>query len=320
MKLKIVGLQSGPYRTGDSYANRIEQLSAHFDLALQNVPDADLIIFPELMTTPYFCKVYDKKFFEFAEPLDGKTFQFFSKKAKDSGVYIIITIFEKCVQNHKISYFNTAILISDSGKMIGFYRKTHIPKISLKTLTTDESFYFERGTQFPVFDIKGIKVGILICFDRSFPEASRALALQGAEAIVIPTAAGGEERKNVWLLECQARARENGLYVVGVNKAGEEVLEDNGREIKSSFFGLSCAFDPSGKEVKNHLDSKPWQFLQLEIDHQKVEKYRSKLNHLNFLQVDLYYAYSQELQKIRNYNLEKETVPLFEPKGVVAID
>ncbi|TCN21145.1 carbon-nitrogen hydrolase family protein [Mesobacillus foraminis] len=284
MKLKVVGLQSGPNIEEKGYHGRIEQLAAQFDKALLEVPDADLIVFPELMTLPYFCKVRDETFFDLAEPLKGETFQFFSEKAKAAGVFAIITIFEKDLEGGKTLYYNTAIVISDEGEMVGYYRKTHIPKLSLATLTTDETLYFSRGLGYPVFEIKGIKVGILICFDRSFPEASRALALQGADLIVIPTAAGGEERKNAWLSECQARARENGLYVMGVNKAGEETINHLGSDIKSQFFGLSCAFGPDGKEVAHNLDSTPWKALHLEVDTVKIAETRRKLSFLDFLQ------------------------------------
>ncbi|WP_180955067.1 MULTISPECIES: carbon-nitrogen hydrolase family protein [Bacillus] len=320
MKLTIVGLQSGPNLNGESYTDRLEMLAAQFDHAIHDNPGTDLVVFPELMTTPYFCPIDDQSFFELAEPLLGETFTFFSQKARDSGVYVVITIFEKYADDQNTSYYNTAIMISDAGEYIGSYRKTHIPKLALPTLTTDETRYFKRGTEFPVFDVKGYKVGILICFDRSFPEAARALALQGAELIIIPTAAGGEERKAAWLSECQARARENGLYVVGVNKAGDETLKAEGRELTSRFFGLSCAFDPSGNAVQPHLDSEPWKHIILEIDGKKVEEQRNRLNFLDFLQGDLYHSYSSEVQKVRKYEIKRETVPLFGPKGVVTID
>ncbi|RFU60448.1 carbon-nitrogen hydrolase family protein [Peribacillus glennii] len=317
MKLKVVGIQSGPYSNKVDYLTRIGQLAAQFDRALEKVPNADLIVFPELMAIPYFCKISDPGFFDFAEPLNGETFQFFSQKAKVAGVYVIITIFEK---ENDSTYYNTAIIISDSGEMVGYYRKTHIPKLSLPTLTTDESIYFARGSNYPIFDVKGFKVGILISFDRSFPEAARALALQGAELIVMPTAAGGEERKNAWLSECQARARENGVYVMGVNKAGEEILKHKDQVVTSRFFGLSCVFDPGGTAVEPSLDSTPWNFISCEIEREIIKECRSRLNFLDFLQGDLYFAYSDELQKIREFKIEKETEPLFGPKGVAIID
>ncbi|MCM3653814.1 carbon-nitrogen hydrolase family protein [Metabacillus litoralis] len=317
MKLNVVGLQSGPNGRNESYHHRIEQLSAQFDKVITSNPHIDLIVFPELMTVPYFCKFNDKRFFELAEPLDGPTFTYFAKKAREANVNIIITIFEKSFSNKASIYYNTAIVISNDGEMIGKYRKTHIPKLSLSTLKTDETIYFSRGTDYPVFDIKGFKIGILICFDRSFPEASRSLALQGADVIIIPTAAAGEERKNVWLSECQARARENGLYVIGVNKAGVETLVNQEVMNSSTFFGLSCAFDPSGTEIGGHLGSESWKSLSVEIDKSKINKCRERLNFLDFLQGDLYFVNSEEIQQICNFKMKQETVPLFGPKGAV---
>lgn len=315
MTLKIVNLQSGPYETNETKGNRIERLVTQFDKAVLEEPNADLVVFPELMTVPYFCTIKDERFFDLAESLTGETYQLFSEKAKENNKHVVITIFEK----KETQYFNTAILISDTGEVAGVYRKTHVPTLELPTLTTDEAFYFNRGTEFPVFNVKGYNVGILICFDRSFPEAARALALQGADVIIIPTAAGGTERQSSWLAECASRARENGLYVVGVNKAGEEIIKNDLAERVGGYFGLTCAFDPSGNELL-HLNDQPWQHMSVGINKELIHDTRKKMNFLNFLQNDLYHSYFSELQMIRSFEVPKEISPLFGPKGVVTID
>ncbi|ALS23610.1 carbon-nitrogen hydrolase family protein [Paenibacillus naphthalenovorans] len=319
MTLQVAGLQIGPYRDGDAYNHRMERLSALFDQALQEGRKPDLIVFPELMTVPYFCTTGSETFFELAEPADGPTFSYFSKKAKENNVHIIATIFEKAQEKDGTRYFNTAIVISNHGELQGYYRKTHIPKLTLPTLTTDETYYFNRGTHFPVFDVNGYKVGILICFDRSFPEAARALALQGADLIVIPTAASGDDRKKAWLAECQSRARENGVFVLGINRAGEERAANVGRS-GLKFFGLTCAFDPMGNSLSDGLDENPWQIMSVTLDPNLIRETRERLNLLNHLQVDVYHAYSKEVQKVRSFPIEREITPLFGPKGVVGID
>lgn len=317
MTIQVVGLQIGPYQNGESYTDRMERLSALFDQALEGEQKSDLLVFPELMASPYFCTTKNPAFFEMAEPLDGPTYVHFSKKAKEANVHVIVTLFEKIEDHHGTSFYNTAMVISNTGERKGVYRKTHIPHISLPTLTTDESFYFKRGEDYPVFDILGFKVGILICFDRSFPEAARALAVQGAELIVIPTAASGEERKEAWLAECQARARENGVFVLGVNRGGYEKV-DHTNGLNLAYFGLTCAFDPGGKMLGKPLDSEPWQTFQMEVERTLLLEYREKLNVFDHLQVDLYHAAGQEIQIIKSYSIEKEQEPLFGPKGVIA--
>lgn len=313
MKLNVLALQSGHYDLNQSYHSRLEQLSQHFDWAMETHRDVDLVVFPELMMVPYFCQVQDNRYFSLAELADGLTFQYFSMKAKEAGVYIMVTIFEKAYERLDVKYYNTALIISDKGELVGRYRKTHLPQLSLPTLQTDETFYFQRGREFPVFEIKGFKCGVLICFDRAFPEAARALALQGAELILIPAAAAGEGRKVSWLAECQSRARENGLYVIGVNKAGTEILSEH---IQSSFFGLSCGFDPRGEEISVHLDDTPWQEISFSIEKERVRETREQMNLLDFLQGDLYHAIGDELLAVRSYPIKNNVTPLFGPKGV----
>jgi len=316
MTLKVLGLQNGPYQENSSYEEQINQLSAHFEQVLADSPEVDLVIFPELMTSPYFCMFQDDLFFSLAEPLKGKTYQHFSQKAQNHQVNIVVTIFEKEEYNGETHFYNTALLISDSGELIGHYRKTHIPTLVLPTLSTNEAYYFERGTEFPVFELKGYKIGLLICFDRSFPEAARTLAEQGAELIIIPTAASGEDRKSTWLAECASRAMENGVYVMGVNRAGEESLNLHARS-DLSFFGLSCLYGPSGQEIFT-LDSTPWTHLSVTIEKEAIRQTRSKLNFLNFIQSDLYKTNSNELQAVRKFKLEQEIPPLFRPEGAVS--
>src|SRR5690606_25866039 len=146
-------------------------------------------------------------------------------------------------------FYNSAYVVDRDGRHLGTYRKTHIPAIlpsKLKGGTGSyEKFYFSPGSEFPVFEVDGVKFGIQICYDRKFPEGSRAVALKGAEIIFMPICAAtyGEAklRGNTWELPLQARAYENGVFVVAVNRAGDE----NGRR----HIGKSMIIDPVGAEM-----------------------------------------------------------------------
>ena len=145
--------------------------------------------------------------------------------------------------------YNSCLVTDKNGKRLGIYRKTHIPAILPSDLPggtgSYEKFYFSPGTEFPVFDLCGTKVGIQICYDRKYPEGSRLLALKGAEIIVMPICAAtyGETklRGNTWELPLQARAYENGVYVVAVNRAGVELGRNH--------IGRSMIVDPIGADI-----------------------------------------------------------------------
>ncbi|MCM3443129.1 carbon-nitrogen hydrolase family protein [Metabacillus halosaccharovorans] len=312
MTLKIIGLQSGPFQDKESRKNRIERLGAQFDKALEDYPEADLFVFPELMSSPYFCTIQEKTLFDYAEPLEGETVSYFVKKSKEAKVTIIVPIAEKAREN---TYYNTAVVISD-GEVLGTYRKTHIPTLQLASLATDEQYYFDRGTEFPVFQVKGYKIGILICFDRSFPEAARTLANQGADVIIIPTASAGHERKGAWLAECAARARENGVYVLGVNRAGEEILSRENHQSTSTFFGMSCFFGPSGEELIA-MDDQPWKSVGGEVSKMTIKECRQKVNFLSYYKPEIYSPVSKETSIVRTFHVRNETQPLFQPKGAI---
>jgi predicted amidohydrolase len=140
-------------------------------------------------------------------------------------------------------------VIDKTGKQLGIYRKTHIPAIFPTNLPggsgSYEKFYFSPGSEFPVFELCGTKIGIQICYDRKYPEGSRLLALRGAEILFMPICAAtyGETklRDNTWELPIQARAYENGVFVVAVNRSGNE----NGR----NHIGKSMIVSPVGAEM-----------------------------------------------------------------------
>src|ERR1043166_2749802 len=179
-------------------------------------------------------------FDKFFTTLPDKALQPIFDAAADSKVAMLFPYGERDGQH----YCNSCAVIDKTGKRLGGYRKTHIPAIFPSNLPggtgSYEKFYFSPGSTFPVFELCGTKIGIQICYDRKYPEGSRLLALKGAEIIFMPICAAtyGETklRGNTWELPLQARAYENGVYVVAVNRAGDE----NGR----NHIGRSMIIDP----------------------------------------------------------------------------
>ncbi len=205
----------------------------YIDKAAKN--GAKIISLGELFQTEYFCSVNNDETFALAETIPGPTTNELAKKAKDLGVAIIASLFEE----DEGKYYNTAVLLGPNGEHIGSYRKNHIPDVDYGNITTQESYYFLPGDLgFPVFEVFGVKIGILICYDRSIPEAWRELKLGGAEIIFVPTASSGW-RGELWETELIVRAVENNIFVVAPNRGGYQG--------ELSFFGKSVIINPFGE-------------------------------------------------------------------------
>ena len=174
-------------------------------------------------------------------------------------------------------YHNSCLVTDKNGKRLGIYRKTHIPAILPSNLPggtgSYEKFYFSPGTEFPVFDLCGTKIGIQICYDRKYPEGSRLLALKGAEILFMPICAAtyGETklRGNTWELPLQARAYENGVYVVAVNRCGMEQDRNH--------IGRSMIVDPVGADIVAVASSDTPELLVATVDLDNVATAQTSL-------------------------------------------
>ncbi|CCX41900.1 nitrilase/cyanide hydratase and apolipoprotein N-acyltransferase [Clostridium sp. CAG:1024] len=187
-------------------------------------PDTALIVFPECAVTGYECP---EAYPSLAERWpDGKSIKMLAQAAQQYRVHLIFGFVEKDGE----FVYNSAAFIDDEGKPIARYRKTHLVE-GMETVS------FVAGTEFPVYETKIGRIGIMICWDAAFPEAARLLALHGAELIVVPEAVEcGIEHP--WQLALAARAFDNGVYVLSCNHAGKD------RELE--YFGMSSLFSPMG--------------------------------------------------------------------------
>jgi N-carbamoylputrescine amidase len=210
----------------------------------------DFIVFTELSTTQYFCGFNDPKWFDLAEPLDGPSVQAFQKAARDIGSYILLPFYERGAV--KGEFFNSLAVIDPRGELVPgtlpdgrqvrCYRKNHIPDQYSYSPGLNERYYFKGGPGLPVFDTDFGRIGCLICYERSFPEAWRVLALHGAEIVFVPTAAWGSYRAESWGFELKTAGVQNGVFVVGPNKGGVERTEGD-----RPFYGRSVVFSPMGE-------------------------------------------------------------------------
>lgn len=207
---------------------------------------AKIACLPELFLTDYFCQNLTIENFKLAEPIPGDTSNALAAIAKETGMIIIGSIYEKAAPG---LYYNTATVTEKDGSLLGIYRKMHIPHDPL----FEEKYYFAPGDLgFKAFTTSSAKIGTLVCWDQWYPEAARLTAMQGAELLCYPTAIGwhpsekaefGEAQVSAWETMQRSHAIANGVFVAAVNRVGHEVTVGDGLE----FFGHSFICDPFGR-------------------------------------------------------------------------
>jgi N-carbamoylputrescine amidase len=236
---------------------------------------AKLVCLPELFNTGYFPRPggVHPDHWDLAEPIEGSwTLTRIGDVAKKHGLCIVTPFAEKA--GHGL-YHNSAAVVDPEGKVIGCYRKVHVPWSSIGW----EKFYFRSGYDFPVFHTPGAKVGIQICYDRNFPEGFRTLALRGAELILLPTATS-PDLTELWRMLCRVRAAENALFVLGVGMAGKAEAGHPG------FAGNSILAGPGGDLVAA-LDAEEG-LLLADIDIGAIDVARRKRFNLRDRRPELY--------------------------------
>ncbi|WP_369679796.1 N-carbamoylputrescine amidase [Selenomonas ruminantium] len=210
---------------------------------------AQIILLPELFERPYFCQQRQYDFYDYATSVEeNQAVQHFRPIAKELAVAMPISFYEK----DGTRLFNSIAMLDADGSVMGVYRKTHIPDDHYY----QEKFYFTPGnTGFKVWDTRYGKVGVGICWDQWFPEAARAMALQGAEILLYPTAIGSEpiletDSMPHWRRCMQGHAGSNLVPVMAANRIGVERVEpcsENGGQSSSlSFYGSSFITDNTG--------------------------------------------------------------------------
>jgi len=245
---------------------------------------AQIVCLQELFTSLYFCDVEDYENFNLAEPIPGPSTDALSILAKELGVVIIASLFEK--RTHGIYHNTTAVLDAD-GAYLGKYRKMHIPDDPAYY----EKFYFTPGDLgYKVFKTRFATIGVLICWDQWYPEGARITTLMGAEVLFYPTAIGwatsqdqatNDEQHNAWQTIQKSHAVANGVHVVGVNRVG---VEQNGA---MKFWGGTFVSNPFGRLLYKASHDQE-EVNVIEVDLNESDKYRTHWPFLRDRRIDSY--------------------------------
>jgi N-carbamoylputrescine amidase len=236
---------------------------------------AELVILQELHNGLYFCQSEDPTVFDQAETIPGKSTERFGALAKELGIVIVLSLFEKRAPG---LYHNTAVVLDADGSIAGKYRKMHIPDDPAYY----EKFYFTPSDMgfIPINTSLG-KLGVLVCWDQWYPEAARLMAMAGAQLLIYPTAIGWEstdstdekERQlDAWMISQRAHAVANGLHVVTCNRVGFEP-DSSGVTNGIQFWGNSFVVGPQGELLARASGEKD-EILAVNVDLRRTETVR----------------------------------------------
>jgi N-carbamoylputrescine amidase len=248
---------------------------------------AQLVCLPELFRSLYFAQREDAALFDLAEPVPGPSTEALGQAARQAGVVVIAPVFERRAAG---LYHNSAAVIDADGRLLGVYRKMHIPDDPAYY----EKFYFTPGDLgFRAFDTRVGRIGTLVCWDQWYPEGARLTALQGASILFYPTAIGWHPRErtaqgaaqlDAWRTIQRSHAIANGCYVAAVNRVGHE-RPAGGDGIE--FWGSSFLADPFGTIVTEAPRDRE-AILVGEVDLARIEEVRRGWPFLRDRRIDAY--------------------------------
>ena len=280
--------------TADSIDNRQRLTQKITQLAHQG---CQLIVLQELHETLYFCQTEQVDLFDLAEPIPGPASNHYSQLAKQLGIVLVTSLFEKRSAG---LYHNTAVIFDTDGHMAGTYRKMHIPDDPAYY----EKFYFTPGDLgFQPIETSLGKLGVLVCWDQWYPEAARLMTLAGAEILIYPTAIGfessdtpdeQERQREAWMTVQRGHALANGLPLIAVNRVGLEP-DPSGQTKGIKFWGSSFVCGPQGEVLaKAPTDSETE--IMVQIDMHRSEQVRRWWPFLRDRRID---AYDDILKRFR---------------------
>jgi N-carbamoylputrescine amidase len=248
---------------------------------------AQIVCLQELFLTPYFCKREDTSLFDLAEPVPGDTTKQLGDLAKELGVVIVASLFEKRAPG---IYHNTAAIIDADGAYLGKYRKMHIPEDP----GFNEKFYFTPGDLgYKTWRTKFANIGVLVCWDQWYPEAARLTAMTGADILFYPTAIGwlksekaelGSAQHCAWETVQRGHAVANGCYLAAVNRVGVEE--------ETEFWGQSFVANPYG-EIVSIGSAAEEEVMIVPCDLKAVEEFRRIWPFFRDRRIDTYQGITQ---------------------------
>jgi N-carbamoylputrescine amidase len=267
----------------DDVESNLARAEAHILRAADE--GADVVCLQELFLAPYFPQTEDDRHFALAEPVPGPTTERIGRLARELGVVVVASLFEKRARG---LFHNTAVVIDADGSLCGRYRKMHIPEDP----RFFEKYYFAPGDLgFRAFDTRAGRIGVLVCWDQWYPEAARLTAMQGADVIVYPTAIGTwtgesdrlEAQHDAWQTVQRGHAIANGVYVAAVNRVGQE------DELR--FWGRSFVAAPGGRILAAAGDEEA--VLVVPCDRARIDRAREGWPFFRDRRVDAYGGLAQ---------------------------
>lgn len=251
---------------------------------------ARLVVLQELHTSLYFCDEEDPARFDLAEPIPGPSTETFGAVAKELGIVLVISLFEKRAAG---VYHNTAVVLESDGTLAGKYRKMHIPDDP----GYYEKFYFTPGDLgFEPIETSIGKLGVLVCWDQWYPEAARLMAMAGADLLIYPTAIGWDpadsddeqaRQRDAWITIQRSHAIANGIPVLSVNRVGTEPGD-------AVFWGSSFVAGCQG-EILEQADPIGETELVVELDFARSETVRRTWPYLRDRRIDAYEGLTRRL-------------------------
>jgi len=283
-----------PVKVGFVQQSCSEDRAANIEKSIRGIADcaargAQLVVLQELHCGIYFCQAEESRLFDLAKPIPGPDTEVFSAAAKQHGVVLVTSLFEKRAPG---LYHNTAVVFEKDGSTAGKYRKMHIPDDPAYY----EKFYFTPGDLgFEPIQTSVGRLGVLVCWDQWYPEAARLMALAGAEMLIYPTAIGWESsdsaeekarQHDAWFTVQRGHAVANGLPVISVNRVGTEP-DWTGVTGGIQFWGQSFVAGPQGEVL--HLSSPDREEnVVVEIDRQRTEDVRRMWPFLRDRRIEAY--------------------------------
>ena len=274
------------HNTADIIDNRNRLANKMRELASQG---AELIVNQELHDSLYFCQVENTENFSLAEAFPGEAIPFYSAVAKECGVVLVTSLFEKRAAG---LYHNTAVVFEKDGSIAGKYRKMHIPDDPAYY----EKFYFTPGDMgFNPIETSVGKLGLMVCWDQWYPEGARLMALAGADMLIYPTVIGWEitdtdeeksRQREAWITVQRGHAVANGLPVIAVNRVGYEE-DPSGVTNGITFWGSSFVAGPQGEFLYLAPSNEEVNKI-VEVDMQRTENVRRWWPFLRDRRIDEY--------------------------------
>ena len=262
-------------RSADDRSENLASAAASIDAAA--VAGAQLVMLPEIFSAPFVGESADDDYFRWAEPIDGPSNAMVRERAAAHGITVMSSIFEETAVPGV--YHNTACVF-EGDRLVCAYRKSHLPFSN----GFPEKYYFRPGDEAPpVFDVGPARVGLIVCYERHFPELGRLVALGGAALMCVPAACASAPTREVFRLELRAHAVFNSMYVACANRVGVEGTKD--------YYGSSAIYGPSGDTVAE-AGSDSAQVLVADIDVGTVIERRRRLPYLRDRRPALYRSLS----------------------------